>query len=117
MLRELAASVGTEDSPLHPELEVAVRAWSYSDPAALAVQTRVDAARLSALEAIWHRLLDDHDQARIYALVPYLIMVGASMSSAEVTTGELRRIYRVDLRTGPAAVAPGGLIREAGPLS
>jgi AcrR family transcriptional regulator len=95
VLRELAASVGTEDSPLHPELEVAVRAWSYSDPAALAVQTRVDAARLSALEAIWHRLLDDHDQARIYALVPYLIMVGASMSSAEVTTGELRRIYEL----------------------
>ncbi len=95
MLRELAASVGTEDSPLHPELEIAVRAWSYSDPAAHAVQTRVDAARLSALEAIWRRLLDDHDQVRIYALVPYLIMVGASMSSAEVTTAELRQIFEL----------------------
>ena len=95
VLRELAASVGTEDSPLQPELEIAVRAWSYSDPATHTVQTRVDAARLAALEAIWRRLLDDDGQARTYALVPYLIMVGASMSSAEVTTAELRRIFEL----------------------
>lgn len=61
-------------------LERAVRAWAATDPAAAAVQERVDAARLAALEAIWRQAVPEV-HARTAALVPLLVLIGASATT------------------------------------
>jgi AcrR family transcriptional regulator len=84
-----------------PELDVAIRAWSYSDPEVRAVQTRIDAARLAALERVWRPYVETEDQARIAALLPYLLAVGASMVSPPIDADELRRVFEVLLPLVP----------------
>ncbi|WP_206447350.1 TetR/AcrR family transcriptional regulator [Agrococcus sp. KRD186] len=61
-------------------LERAVRAWAATDAAAAAVQERIDAARLAALEAIWRKAVPAA-HARTAALVPLLALIGASAST------------------------------------
>ena len=81
LLEELTAHVGQQGSRLwRPELEIALRAWSFSDGEVQQTQARIDRQRLTALEAIWQHLEPDQQQARIKALLPYLVAVGASMS-------------------------------------
>ena len=97
VLRELAASVGTEGSPVAPR--------NWRSPSNL-VLLRPGGARRSGPARCGPALsqhskqsgtvfLDDHDQARIYALVPYLIMVGADINSTQVATAELRKIFEL----------------------
>ncbi|GEK80726.1 TetR/AcrR family transcriptional regulator [Agrococcus baldri] len=61
-------------------LERAVRAWAATDAEAAAVQQRIDAARLEALEALWRQAVPE-PHARTAALVPLLAMIGASAST------------------------------------
>lgn len=61
-------------------LERAVRAWAATDAAAAAAQARIDGARLAALEALWRHAVPE-GQARTAALVPLLVVIGASAST------------------------------------
>ena len=96
VLEELTGRIGRPDTGLwRPELEIALRAWSFTDDEVRQTQSRIDQQRLAALEAIWQRLEPDQQQARIKALLPYLVAVGASMSSVVVDAGELQQVYRL----------------------
>lgn len=104
VLARLTAAVGDATNGLwRADLEVAVRAWSFTDPEVRATQDRIDARRLAMLEAVWRRLEPDPDRARASARLPYLIMVGASMSA--VDPDELRRVYELILPLVPAGPA------------
>jgi AcrR family transcriptional regulator len=105
VLAGLTAQIGDPDSLLyHPELEVAVRAWAFQDAEVAAVQQRIDEARIAVLEALWERMVDDPDQARVAALLPYLIGVGASVVRPPVDRAALQRVYELILRLVPDPV-------------
>ncbi|MFK4834524.1 TetR/AcrR family transcriptional regulator [Microbacterium sp. ZW T2_14] len=84
-----------EGTIYRPELEVAVRSWSTVDPDARAVQQRIDQSRISALEAIWRPLVPTDAEARVAALLPYLLAVGAAMVTPPVPSHQLREIFRL----------------------
>jgi AcrR family transcriptional regulator len=103
VLADLAGRIGSPSSGLwRPELEIALRAWSFTDDEVRQTQARIDRQRLAALEAIWQRLEPDRQQARIKALLPYLVAVGASMSSVVVDSEELQQIYQLLLPLVPS---------------
>jgi AcrR family transcriptional regulator len=102
LLEELTGRIGQPRSGLwRPELEVAVRAWSFTDSEVRESQTRIDRRRLAGLEAIWRRMEPDQRQARIKALLPYLVAVGASMSSVVIDSDELEQVYELLLPLVP----------------
>jgi AcrR family transcriptional regulator len=76
-----------------PDLDGAVRGWAVEDDEARAVQQRVDAARLDALVGLWRRVLSDPGRARTAALVPHLLMIGASMARPAPSETELRDVF------------------------
>ncbi|MGH3095547.1 MAG: hypothetical protein ACRDMV_06050 [Streptosporangiales bacterium] len=53
----------------------------------------MDAARLDALVGLWRRILTDPGRARTAALVPYLVMIGASMARPAPNEAELREVF------------------------
>jgi AcrR family transcriptional regulator len=63
-----------------PRIEAAIRGWAFESEDAKAVQTRVDTVRLDALVSLWQRILHDSVRARAAALVPHLLMIGASVA-------------------------------------
>lgn len=81
------------DSLWDPELEIAVRSWSFADPEARATQERVDRARYDRMLTQWRRLTDDDDRARTAARLPFLVAVGASVALPTPTPDELRAVY------------------------
>jgi AcrR family transcriptional regulator len=89
------------DQLYRPELEVAVRAWAFSDIGARQVQERIDQARIDALEQVWKQLVEDPAEARTAALLPYLVAIGASLVRPPVEAGQLRRVYELLLRLVP----------------
>ena len=95
-----AAITGTE-SFYRPDLEVAMRAWAFSDPEVRAVQERVDTQRLDSLQRIWSRILDDPAAVRTAALLPYLVGVGASLVQPPPSPDQLRSAYELLLRLVP----------------
>lgn len=102
LFEELTGSIGRPGSGLwRPELEIALRAWSFTASEVRESQTRIDRQRLTGLEAIWRRLEPDQQQARIKALLPYLVAVGASMSSVVIDSDELRQVYELLLPLVP----------------
>jgi AcrR family transcriptional regulator len=102
LLEELTSRISRPESGLwRPELETALRAWSFTDDEVRQTQSRIDRQRLAALQAIWQRLEPDRQQARIKALLPYLVAVGASMSSAAVSREELQQVYELLLPLVP----------------
>ena len=102
LLEELTAHVGQPGSGLwRPELEIALRAWSFTDGEVQQTQSRIDRQRLAGLEAIWQQLEPDQHQARVKALLPYLVAVGASMSSVVVSRAELQQVYELLLPLVP----------------
>jgi AcrR family transcriptional regulator len=106
VLAELTAQVGDQNSLLyHPELEVAVRAWAFQDAGVAAVQQRIDEARITVLESLWRRIVDDPGQARVAALLPYLIGIGASVVLPPVDRKELQRVYELILQLVPESAA------------
>lgn len=104
LLGRLTAAVGSSaDGLWRADLEVAVRAWSFTDREVRATQDRIDRRRLAMLEAIWQQLEPDPERARVSARLPYLILVGASMSA--IDPEELQQVYALILPLVPTATA------------
>lgn len=76
-----------------PALEAGIRGWAEVDSAARVALARVDTARLDALTQIWSRELHDVDRARTAALVPHLVIIGASVAQPTPTTLELGHVF------------------------
>ena len=105
LLGRMTAAVGdSTDGLWRADLEVALRAWSFTDPEVRAAQDRIDRRRLALLEAVWQRLEPDAERARVSARLPYLIMVGASMTGVE--PDELQQVYELILPLVSAARHP-----------
>jgi AcrR family transcriptional regulator len=85
-----------------PELEVAIRAWATSDSDVRETQERVDSARLAALQRIWRPHVADDAAARVAALLPYLVAVGATTVVPPVAADELQRVYELLLPLVPS---------------
>ena len=88
-------------SVYRPRLDLAVRAWSTWDPDVRAVQARIDEARLSALQRVWRPHTKSDEEARVAALLPYLIAVGATVVVPTVEAEELRSVYQILLPLVP----------------
>lgn len=102
VLSRMTAAVGNTTYGLwRADLEVALRAWSFTDPEVRASQDRIDQRRLVMLEAIWRQLEPDPERARVSARLPFLILIGASMSAVE--PDELRQVFELILPLVPAA--------------
>ncbi|UXA18467.1 TetR/AcrR family transcriptional regulator [Mycobacterium sp. SMC-4] len=95
-----------------PELEVAVRAWATWDRDVQAVQARIDRARLAALQRVWRPFVGTDGEARLAALLPYLVAVGAAVVVPPIDANELRGVFELLLPLVPGlaggASAPGG---------
>jgi AcrR family transcriptional regulator len=100
-LAGLTAAITGNQSFYRPELEVAVRAWAFSDPEVRAVQERVDRQRLKSLQGIWSRILEDRAAAHTAALLPYLVGIGASLVQPPTPKDELQRVYELLLGLVP----------------
>jgi AcrR family transcriptional regulator len=103
VLEVLTGMIRVDGAGLYrPELDVAVRAWSTTDPDVRAVQQRVDTSRIDALERVWSRAVPDPGVARLSALLPYLLAVGAAVVVPPVGADDLRRLYELLLPLVPA---------------
>ncbi len=103
VLEVLTSMVRGDGAGLYrPELDVAVRAWSTTDPDVRAVQQRIDATRIDALARVWGRAVSDPIEARRAALLPYLLAVGAAVVVPPVEVDDLRRLYELLLPLVPA---------------
>ncbi len=100
-LEGLTASITSTQSVYQPELEVAMRAWAFSDPEVRAVQQRVDRRRLESLEGIWSRILDNPASVQATALLPYLVGIGASLIQPPTPADDLKRVYELLLGLVP----------------
>ena len=89
-------------------LERAVRSWAAVDDEAAAVQARIDAARLAAIEALWSQVVP-RQHARTAALVPLLTLVGASATTV-ASRADLDAV--LDLLAGLARHVPS-LVADA----
>ncbi len=74
-------------------LEAAVRAWAFQDPEAAAAQERVDRARLAVLESIWSRMVDDPARAHTAALLPHLLLIGATVALPATSRKDLESVF------------------------
>ncbi|MEV6160220.1 TetR/AcrR family transcriptional regulator [Nonomuraea sp. NPDC052129] len=84
-----------------PELDIAVRAWATWDADVRAVQTRLDEARLSALQRVWRSVVASDEEARTAALLPYLLAVGATVVFPPIDADQLRDLYEILLPLVP----------------
>lgn len=102
ILGRLTELVGTRDAGLYrPELDAAVRAWSASDPEVRAMQARIDAARLAALQRVWRTHVPTDAEARTAALLPYLVAVGAASVMPPLEAEELEAVFALLLPLVP----------------
>jgi len=108
-LARLTSAISNTQGFYRPELEVAMRAWAFSDPAVRAVQERVDRQRLASLEGIWSKILDDPLAVHTAALLPYLVGIGASLVQPPTPPNELRRVYELLLGLVPTEGQQSGL--------
>ncbi len=92
-LTRLTCLVGDHGDLYQPRLETALRAWALCDPAAAQTQATIDHARLQALQAIWRRISPDEEEARISALLPYVIAVGSAVIIPPLPADDLRRLF------------------------
>ena len=100
-LAGLTAVVTSRDSFYRPDLEVAMRAWAFSDPEVRAIQERVDTRRLESLRGIWSKILDDPAAVHTAALLPYLVGIGASLVQPPTPPEQLQRAYELLLGLVP----------------
>ncbi|WP_336216053.1 TetR/AcrR family transcriptional regulator [Nonomuraea sp. LPB2021202275-12-8] len=102
ILARLTKLVRPGDTGLYrPELDIAVRAWATWDADVRAVQTRLDEARLSALQRVWRSAVATDEEARTAALLPYLLAVGATVVFPPVDADQLRDLYEILLPLVP----------------
>lgn len=102
---DLGALAGRIDDLLDVRLDGAVRAWASHDVEAAAVVQDVDRVRLGALEQAWRGLVADPERARTAALLPHLLVIGATVARPTVDDRELREVFRLLAELIPAAVA------------
>jgi AcrR family transcriptional regulator len=100
-LAGLTASITNREGFYRPELEVAMRAWAFSDPEVRAVQERIDERRLESLRGIWSEILDDPAAAYTAALLPFLVGIGASLIQPPTPPDQLQRVYELLLKAVP----------------
>jgi AcrR family transcriptional regulator len=100
-LAELTSAITGIRSFYRPDLEVAMRAWAFSDPDVRTVQERVDERRLQSLHVIWCKILDDPAAAYTAALGPYLVGIGASLIQPPTPPDQLQRVYELLLGLVP----------------
>jgi hypothetical protein len=53
----------------------------------------VDTARLDALSSLWQQILPDPTRARVAALVPHLLMIGASVAMPRPTKSDMQDMF------------------------
>lgn len=94
-----------EQISFEPRLETAIRGWAFADPAARAVQERVDTARFEALLPLWSGVVPDPARARIAALVPHLLMIGSSTALPTPSPADMDAVFAL-LSTLVPAVEP-----------
>jgi AcrR family transcriptional regulator len=87
-------------------LERAVRAWSATDPAARAVQERLDAARLEFLRELWTRALGAPERARTAALLPHLVVAGIGVVHPRPSEAEVRAVFELLAALAPNVAPP-----------
>jgi AcrR family transcriptional regulator len=100
-LAGLTAAITGGESFYRPDLEVAMRAWAFSDSEVRAVQEQIDERRLASLRSIWSQILDDPAAACTAALLPYLVGIGASIIQPPTPPEQLRRVYELLLGLVP----------------
>ena len=100
-LAGLTAAITGAPGFYRPELEVAMRAWAFSDAEVRAVQERVDRRRLDSLFGIWSKILNDPAKAHTAALLPYLVGIGASLVQPPTPPDQLRAVYELLLGLVP----------------
>ena len=100
-LAGLTSAIADSRSFYRPDLEVAMRAWAFSDPEVRAVQERVDERRLESLHSIWSKILGDPAAAYTAALLPYLVGIGASLIQPPTPREQLQRVYELLLGLVP----------------
>ena len=91
-----------------PALESAIRSWAGAAVGARETMARVDLARLEALTAIWSREIANDAHARVAALVPHLIIAGASSVQPTPRPEDLADVFALLVGLVPhvAASAP-----------
>jgi AcrR family transcriptional regulator len=97
----VATLPGLADGLHDRTLDVALRGWAVEDADARSAVAAIDGARLAFLEELWADALGDPAAARIAALVPHLVTVGASVSPG-VRDEELDGVFRLLARLAPA---------------
>jgi AcrR family transcriptional regulator len=102
-LAGLTAAITSTGSFYRPDLEVAMRAWAFSDSEVRTVQERVDSRRLESLQGIWFSILDDPAAVHTAALLPYLVGIGASLIQPPTPPDQLRNVYELLLDLVPEA--------------
>ena len=76
-------------------MEAAVRSWAFQDELAQASMRRVDAARLDALTTVWESMVPNETRARSAAMIPHLILIGASVAVPRPTEPEMSRVFEL----------------------
>lgn len=74
-------------------IEAAVRGWAFESEEASEVLARVDGQRLEALEGLWARILPGGAQARTAALVPHLLLIGASVALPRPSATDVQDVF------------------------
>jgi AcrR family transcriptional regulator len=100
-LAGLTGAITSRDGFYQPDLEVAMRAWAFSDPEVRTVQERIDERRLASLHGIWSQILDDPAAAYTAALLPYLVGIGASLIQPPTPPDHLQQVYELLLSSVP----------------
>ena len=100
-LAGLTAAITNTNYLCRPDLEVAMRAWAFSDTEVRTVQRRVDSRRIESLQRIWSRILDDPAEVQTAALLPYLVGIGASLVQPPTPPDQLRSVYELLLELVP----------------
>ena len=94
-VEERLRAVNRQASELrNARLERAIRGWAAREPAARAVQDRVDRRRLAFLEELCAERMGDVEGARILARVFQLAFVGAQHLDPPLEGEELYRTFR-----------------------
>lgn len=94
-ISDLAALASRVDEVLDVPLERSIRAWASHDEAAAMALEHVDRARLAALQHAWAGRVADPDRARIAALLPHLVVIGATVAYPATTAEDLAAVFRL----------------------
>lgn len=81
--------------PFDPRLEAAIRGWAFQEEEARETLQRVDTARLWGLTELWQAVVRDSHQARVAALIPYLVIIGASVSLPTLDERDMAEVFEL----------------------